>query len=43
MSEVGSWILSDTDVRELKHAAALLNVLAEDPEKLDGLLALKRY
>lgn len=38
MSEVESWRLSDADVRKLKHAAALLKVLAEDPEKLDVLL-----
>ena len=43
MSEVDSWHLSDADVRKLKHAATLLNVLAGDPEKLDVLLELQQY
>jgi len=43
MSEVDSWHLSDADVRKLKHAATLLNVLAVDSQKLDVLLELQQY
>jgi hypothetical protein len=43
MKEAKLWHLSHSDVCKLKHAAALLNVLAGDSGKLEVLLRLQHY
>lgn len=43
MNEAALWHLSHSDVRKLRHASALLNVLAGDPGMLEVLLKLQQY
>jgi hypothetical protein len=37
------WLLFPSDVRKIKHAASLLNALADDSDRLDVLLDLQRF
>lgn len=43
MDESELWRLLPSDVRKLKHAASLLNLLAGDSDRLDVLLDLQRF